>query len=187
MSQTQPSFSGFARYFKTEQRVGDRLPYDCLLDENTIRLRDGAMMRSLHIEGFAFETADTDEVNHRQVVRAQALRAIGSSRFVLYHHIIRRRVKVTQEAEAGDPVSNHIHNLWQNRLGQRTLFVNDLFLTIVRRPAKGKVGAAESIVRFLGAAWVMRLRPHSRHVICVNWRRLRTRFWPLWLPIIHVF
>jgi type IV secretion system protein VirB4 len=148
MSQTPPSFSGFARYFKTEQRVGDRLPYECLLDEHTVRLRDGALMRSLHIEGFAFETSDTEEVNHRQIVRAQALRAIGSSRFVLYHHIIRRRVHVTQDAEAGDPVSNHIHKLWQDRLGQRTLFVNDLFLTIVRRPAKGKVGAAESLVRF---------------------------------------
>jgi hypothetical protein len=78
--------SGFASWSKTEQRVGDRLPYDYLLDDRTVVLRDGALMQSIYLEGFAFETADTDEVNHRQIVRAAALRAVGSSRFVVYQH-----------------------------------------------------------------------------------------------------
>ncbi|MBW8880181.1 MAG: VirB4 family type IV secretion/conjugal transfer ATPase, partial [Asticcacaulis sp.] len=133
MAAAPKPLSGFASWFKTEQRVGDRLPYDRLLDDRTVVLRDGSLMQSIYLEGFAFETADTDEVNHRQIVRAAALRAIGSSRFVLYHHIIRRRVTVTMPAVYDDPVCGLIQQQWQERLKSRQLFVNDLFITVVRR------------------------------------------------------
>ena len=150
MADGPKGLSGFASWFQKEQRVGDRLPYDRLLDERTIQLRDGSLMQSIYLEGFAFETADTDEVNHRQIVRSAALRAIGSSRFVVYHHIIRRRVSVGLQATYDDPVCNLIQQKWQNKLASRQLFVNDLFLTIVRRSPKGKVGVAERIADLFG-------------------------------------
>ncbi len=146
----KPRLSGFASWFKNEQRVGDRLPYDRLLDDRTVVLRDGALMQSIYLEGFAFETADTEEVNHRQIVRAAALRAIGSSRFVLYHHIIRRRVSVGLQSSFDDPVCSLIDKKWQQKLSSRQLFVNDLFITIVRRNPKGKVGIAEGLANVLG-------------------------------------
>lgn len=150
MSAKPAPSQGFSRWFAKEQRAGDRLPYDRLYDDRTVVLRDGSLMQSIHLEGFAFETADTDEVNHRQIVRAAALRAIGSSRFVLYHHIIRRRVSVTQNAHYDDAICGLIHDKWQERLSSRQMFVNDLFLTVVRRNPKGKVGFAEGILRLLG-------------------------------------
>ena len=149
MAKTSAPFEGFARWFAKEARVGDRLPYDRLLDDRTVVLRDGALMQCMHIEGFAFETAPTDEVNHRQAIRNAALRAIGNSRFVLYHHIIRRRVSVGMSAHYDDPVAQWIHDRWQSQLADRSLFVNDLFLTIVRRTPKGKVGLADSLSDFI--------------------------------------
>src|SRR4051812_4678569 len=113
MADGPKGLSGFAGWSKKEQRVGDRLPYDRFLDERTIQIRDGSLMQSIYLEGFAFETADTDEVNHRQIVRSAALRAIGSSRFVVYHHIIRRRVSVGLQAIYDDPVCNLIQQTWQ--------------------------------------------------------------------------
>jgi type IV secretion system protein VirB4 len=145
-----PASPGFARLFGKEQRAGDRLPYDRLLDERTLVLRDGSLMQTIHLEGFAFETADTDEVNHRQIVRAAALRAIGSSRFVLYHHIVRRRVSVGLEAAFDDPVCELIQQKWRERLSSRQVFVNDLFITVVRRNPRGKVGFAESLAGLMG-------------------------------------
>ena len=141
---------GFASWAKKEARVGDRLPYDHFLDDRTIALRDGSLMQSIYLEGFAFETADTEEVNHRQIVRSAALRAIGSSRFVLYHHIIRRKVSVGLDASFDDPVCALIQEKWQQRLSSRQLFVNDLFITVVRRSPRGKVGFAEKIADIFG-------------------------------------
>ena len=141
---------GFAGWGKDEARAGDRLPYDHFLDDRTVVLRDGSLMQSIYLEGFAFETADTEEVNHRQIVRAAALRAIGSSRFVLYHHIIRRKVSVGLDASYDDPVCSSIQEKWQQRLSSRQLFVNDLFITVVRRNPRGKVGVAEKIADIFG-------------------------------------
>lgn len=140
----------FARWLKSEARAGDRLPYQRLLDDNTVVLRDGGLMQSIHLQGFAFETADTDDINHRQDVRNIALRAIGNSRFVIYHHIIRRRISAGLTARFDDPVAGLIDRVWQEKLSSRSLFVNDLFLTVVRRSPKGKVGLAEGLAGLIG-------------------------------------
>ncbi|MGA7714254.1 MAG: hypothetical protein WCA81_20340, partial [Rhizomicrobium sp.] len=113
-----------------------------MIDERTILLRDGSLMQSIQLDGFAFETADTDEVNHRQVLRNAAFRAIGNSRFVVYHHIIRRRVRVGFESHFENPAAALIDARWQERLSSKSLFVNDLFLTVVRRNPRGKAGIA---------------------------------------------
>ena len=136
-------WQGFAAWGKREQRAGDRLPYARHLDDHTIALRDGALMQCIHLEGFAFETADTDELNHRQTIRDVSLRAIGNSRFAVYHHVVRRRVSVGLDGAFADPVCADLNDRWQARLASRQLFVNDLFLTIFRRPPEGKVGWAE--------------------------------------------
>src|SRR3546814_5042003 len=72
------------------------------------------------------------------------LQAIGSSRFALYHHIIRRRVDVRLEGRFDDPFSAKLDAAWQRRQERRQLFVNDLYLTLVRRPLQGRVGLPDS-------------------------------------------
>lgn len=150
MTRGRSSSAGFAKWLKSEAKAGDRLPYDRLIGDETIQLRDGSLMQSIQLDGFAFETADTEEVNHRQVLRNAAFRAVGNSRFVVYHHIIRRRVRVGFDSSFDNPVADLIDARWQERLSSKTLFVNDLFLTVVRRNPKGKAGLAEKAAGLFG-------------------------------------
>ncbi|MFX6435505.1 hypothetical protein ABTG69_20185, partial [Acinetobacter baumannii] len=39
---------------------------------------------------------------------------------------------------------------WQAKLDQRQLYANELFLTVMRRPARGGAGLAEAVSRALG-------------------------------------
>ncbi|MFT3763382.1 MAG: VirB4 family type IV secretion/conjugal transfer ATPase [Pseudoxanthomonas sp.] len=152
MSKNAPrnaSPSDFARWLRREARSGDRLPYLRVVDGRSVQLRDGALMQCLQLSGFAFETADDDMLNHRQRARDAALRAIADSRYVVHHHLLRRRVQVATEGEFDDPVSAELDARWQAALGARRLFVNDLFVTVVRRPARGKAGLLD---RLLGRA-----------------------------------
>lgn len=137
------NWTGFAAWTAREQKAGDRLPYADLVGEHTVRLRDGSVLQGLHLSGFAFETADTPELNHRQAARDAALRAVASSRYVVHHHILRRRVKAGLEGDFTDPVCADLDARWRARLASRRLFVNDLFVTILRRPPKGKAGLVE--------------------------------------------
>jgi type IV secretion system protein VirB4 len=134
-----------------EAKAGDRLPYRALVDDNVVLLRDGSVMCSLLVPGISFETADADELNAHAAVREVLLRASLDARFVLYHHVVRRRVHVELAGGFEDPLAEHIDARWRERLGAGALFVNDQFVTLVRRPARGKAGWAEKLGRMLKA------------------------------------
>ncbi|HEX8055408.1 VirB4 family type IV secretion/conjugal transfer ATPase [Roseateles sp.] len=130
-----------------EALAGDRLPYRALVDGNVVLLRDGSVMCSLLVPGISFETADADELNAHAAVREVLLRASLDARFVLYHHVVRRRVHVELEGAFEDPLAAHIDARWRDRLGAGALYVNDQFVTLVRRPARGKAGWPERLGR----------------------------------------
>ena len=136
-----------------EQAAGARLPYARHLDDATVETRDGRLIQVLHLKGFPFETADTEELNYRKTVRETMLRGVANSRFALYHHIVRREVQPTMAGEvAGDGFAHSLDAAWRARLGTRKLYVNDLFLTLVRRPLGGRVGVLEDIFRLARGA-----------------------------------
>ena len=138
---------GAAAWSAKEARAGDRLPYLRLIDESTLLLRDGSVMTAIQVPGLLFETEDSEALNAHAATREVVLRSTLDARFVLYHHVIRRRVSVDLEAEFPDPISRHIDACWRDRLGSGQLFVNDQFITLIRRPARGKAGLVERVGR----------------------------------------
>lgn len=128
-----------------EASAGRHLPYARHIDARTIATRTGLLMQIIHLRGLLFETADTDELNYRKRMRDAMLQAIGSSRFALYHHLIRHRVDVTLDARFPDAFSQRLDAAWQAKLASRSLYVNDLYLTLIRRPLQGRVGLLDGI------------------------------------------
>ncbi|OYX62341.1 MAG: type VI secretion protein, partial [Sphingomonadales bacterium 32-64-17] len=138
---------GAAAWSAKEALAGDRLPYARLVDENTVLLRDGSLLMALQVPGLLFETEDSDALNAHAATREVMLRANLDARFVMYHHVIRRRVQVELEATFEDPLSAHIDRRWREKLSRGALFINDQFVTLVRRPARGKAGLAERMAK----------------------------------------
>ena len=123
-----------------EQPAGAHLPYARHVDDITIETRDGLLMQTIRLGGLLFETADADELNYRAELRDAMLQAIGTSRFAIYHHLIRRRAEIAPGGSFPDAFSERLDARWRERLEGRELFVNELFLTLVRRPLQGRVG-----------------------------------------------
>ena len=140
---------GAAAWGAKEAHAGERLPYARLLDEHTLLLRDGSLMSALQVPGLLFETEDTEALNAHAITREVMLRSTLDARFVLYHHVIRRRVSVELDARFDDPLAAHIDRRWREKLAGGALFVNDQFVTLVRRPARGKAGLAERVGKML--------------------------------------
>jgi type IV secretion system protein VirB4 len=138
---------GAAAWSAKEAHAGDRLPYARLVDENTILLRDGSLMTALQVPGLLFETEDSMTLNAHAATREVMLRSSLDARFVLYHHVVRRKVSVELAGQFDDPLSAHIDRRWRDKLAGGSLFVNDQFVTLVRRPARGKAGLAEKAAR----------------------------------------
>ncbi|BDI61752.1 VirB4 family type IV secretion/conjugal transfer ATPase [Qipengyuania nanhaisediminis] len=155
---------GPAGWSAKEARVGDRLPYDRLIDESTVLLRDGSVMSAIQVPGLLFETADTQTLNAHATTREVMLRSVLDARFILYHHVIRRRVEVALESEFPDPMSRHIDARWKERLANGSLFINDQFVTLVRRPARGKTGLPERAARFFSRRGRQEIEPDARDI-----------------------
>ena len=143
-------WTGPAAWGKKEARAGDRLPYATHLDDRTLQLRDGALMQAVAVAGMPFETETADQLNHMLGVREVLLRSALDGRFILYHHLIRRQVGVALAARFDSPFAAELDRHWRERLAAKQLFVNEQFLTLVRRPARGKAGWPERIARMLG-------------------------------------
>src|SRR5881398_106690 len=89
-----------------EQPSGKHLPFARHVDDHTIETRDGLLMQVIQVRGLLFETADSEEINYRKRLRDAALQAIGSSRYAIYHHIVRREAEVAIDANYGDDFSS---------------------------------------------------------------------------------
>lgn len=139
---------GPAAWSAKEALAGERLPYERLVDESTVLLRDGSVMTAIQVPGLLFETEDSDALNAHAATREVMLRSTLDARFVLYHHVIRRRVEVELNAEFKDPLARHIDQRWKERLAGGSLFINDQFVTLIRRPARGKAGLVERVGKF---------------------------------------
>lgn len=111
------------------------LPYVRHLDPATLLARDGQLLQFVHLQGIAYETADTEELNYRKNVRNTVIRSIATPRLSLYHHVLRRRVTPELEGRASAPFASALEHSWRKRLAERRLYANDLFITLVRRPA----------------------------------------------------
>ncbi len=102
-------------------------------------------MQTIRLGGLLFETADTDELNYRAGLRDAMLRTLGSSRFAVYHHVVRRRAEASLGPVTSDDFSARLDSQWQGKLADKQLFVNDLFITIIRRPLQGKIGVVDQL------------------------------------------
>lgn len=150
--QLLPPLTPASSTWAKEQAAGVHLPYARHVDDVTLRTRDGLLLQTIRLGGLLFETADTDELNYRAELRDAMLRSVGSSRFAIYHHVVRRRAEALLEADFPDAFSRKLDARWRERLATREMFINELFVTIVRRPMQGRVGVLDRIREFAGRA-----------------------------------
>ena len=148
--QLLPPLTRDPRVIAREAPAGAHLPYARHIDDATIETRDGLLVQTIRLGGLLFETAETGELNYRATLRDAMLRSLGSSRFAIYHHVVRRRAEVALDGDFADAFSQQLDQRWRDRLAGRQLYVNDLFLTIVRRPLQGRIGLAERLGRWFG-------------------------------------
>lgn len=139
----------FGKQAKLENSVGGFVPYTRHVNETTLKTKEGYLLKCIKIEGMPFETADEIDINQRKNVRATLLRGLSNSRFALYHHIIRREKNSDQDGFFEDDFCRALNVAYQDRLSGKRMFVNEQYITIVRRPAQGAFGLMADLSRTL--------------------------------------
>ena len=134
------------RAAKRETSAGVHLPYLAQVDDHTILTKNGMMMQTIRLGGLPFETIARADLDARAAVRDAMFQAIASSRFAVVHHVVRRAVVPEFAGRFDDPFSQSLDSKWSARLATRRLYVNDLYLTLIIRPLRGRAGWAERLL-----------------------------------------
>ena len=125
-----------------EHDVADFVPYTRHVDPATLATKNGELLQIVKLDGYPFETADDRTLDGLKETRNTLAIALASSRHILYHHLVRRRVAVALGG-AFSGFAADVDAAWQRRLRRTRLYVNDLYLTILRRPAPGLAGLVD--------------------------------------------
>jgi type IV secretion system protein VirB4 len=142
--QDQMSFGAVSR---RERPVSSHLPYLRHVDDFIVKSKSGLLMNFIKLEGFSFQTADWSSINVRMLGRNDLVRTVGNSRFALYSHIIRREIEPTIPSSFDNAFCRELDEHYHTVLSKRRMFVNDLYLTIIRRPLQGHAGTFEALMQ----------------------------------------
>jgi type IV secretion system protein VirB4 len=139
----------FGRVASRELPVARHVPYLRHLQDEVIKLEGGVLLTVLKLDGFSFETADQSELNVRLLARNDLIRTLGNSRFALCSHIIRREVSPSIPGSFDDPFCRELDERYRASLAGKRMFVNDLYLTLMRRNMQGHVGTFDVMMKRL--------------------------------------
>ena len=126
-----------------EASVARHVPFLRHVAEDMIKTKEGHFLMVVKIGGFCFQTADQAEIDMRLSSRNTVLRAMNDSRFALYSHIVRREVHPDIDGRFDNWFCAELDRRYMANQQHKRMFVNDLYMTILRRGFVGKVGMAE--------------------------------------------
>ena len=125
------------------------IPYRCHWNNNTLLTYKDELVRIVKIKGFAFETADDEEVDLKKNSRNNLLKAMSSGNFSLYFHTIRRKEKGFPDGDMPDNFSQKVNDEWGARHSDDKSFINEHYLTIIRGSEKSSIAAIENAIKSL--------------------------------------
>ena len=143
-----PSLLADLRYgpvVRREMGQAVHIPYLRHLDDQTILTKQGFLVSVLRLSGLCFQTLDQANINLRYINRNVNIRALGSSRFAIFGHVIRRAIEPGLEGAFENPFLAELDARYMASLQAKRMFVNEIYLTVIRRPMEGKIGAVDRV------------------------------------------
>jgi len=135
------------KYLNDELSASEFIPYKCHWNSNTILLKDDSLMRIIKIDGFSFETADDEDIDIKKQGRNNLLKGMASGNFALWFHTIRRKAKAFPSGEMSNIFTNKVNEQWKEKHSDERTFVNEHYITIIRKEDKSGLAALGSLAK----------------------------------------
>ena len=132
---------------QSETPLASFLPWSSLIDERTVRTRGGDYLRCWRLEGIAFETAGAKYIANCHESACNVIRALGGGHFVLWSHVVHRRVTEALSSPKAPPFAVNLDAQYQARILQQPMMTTELYVSLLYRPFTGRSARAFSRVR----------------------------------------
>ncbi|MES9903243.1 MAG: VirB4 family type IV secretion/conjugal transfer ATPase [Sedimenticola sp.] len=138
-----------AKEMRKEVSCSSHIPYSRHVTPTTIKTFDGVLIVVVRLEGFSFETADQSEVNRAQEKRNSLLYGMSMDRYALWTTMVRRREFRFPEGDFQAGFSKELNDGYKKKITEKDMFVNDLYLTIIRQRPSGKINKFADLLKML--------------------------------------
>lgn len=118
-----------------ENSVSEFIPYQAQINENTIKTQGGDYLQVIKLEGIAHESADLEDVNIWKEQLNLLLRNISSPQISLWTNIVRRENSIYPRGNFSENFDSNLNIKYSNYVTKEKMMVNELYLTIIYRPA----------------------------------------------------
>ena len=141
---------------QTEMGMSSFLPYVYMYNENTTMIQKECLMKTVQLDGYSFETADDEDIDVRKAIRNQLMRSMSSGSVGLYFHLLRRRQSIFSRdfgnVRCGIYFADFVQDVWRNKLFSSQNFVNELYVTVVRKTNKTGLAIIEYTLQKMRSA-----------------------------------
>ncbi|ETO91781.1 MAG: virB4 protein [Candidatus Xenolissoclinum pacificiensis L6] len=136
-----------------EYKTGGFVPYLYQIDENTIVTKKKELMQVVKLLGYAFETADDDDVDIHKHARNQLFKNMSGGSFSLYYHVVRSKDRNSSKDFFSKRIPNYfaerVNRAWYVKNSTGATFKNDIYLTVIRKSDAQGVAALLSLYQKL--------------------------------------
>jgi len=129
---------------RRELSAAERIPYSAHVTPFVVRTSFGDYLQAFRLGGAAFESADDAQLNNWHERLNILWRNIASPNVALWTHVVRRRAKISipehaksTQARRPNGFSCRLYARYGLRLGDETLMLNELYLSVLFRPMTG--------------------------------------------------
>jgi len=127
----------------TEFPASHFIPYLRHYNATTILTKNKELISIVKVLGFSFETADDVDLMSRKETRNNLFKGFASGQFALYFHTVRKKHEAYPEGSFTDPICKGIDDEWKHRHKKDYTFINEHYITIVRKFNKIEQGFAK--------------------------------------------
>jgi type IV secretion system protein VirB4 len=142
-----------AQVAATEMDMSSYVPYVRHVDETTVALASGALLRMWRVEGLPWESVDQLVLNRYAEALNNGLRSLSHERIALWTHIVRlRQPAIASEPTGTLPFVDELMGAYESRLAGERLYRNHLYVSLVVAPSLRSLGPASALRLFSGKA-----------------------------------
>ncbi|CAB3786328.1 VirB4 family type IV secretion/conjugal transfer ATPase [Paraburkholderia fynbosensis] len=120
--------------------LADFVPFSSHVTDHVIRTREGDYLRVWKIAGIAFEAADPGDILVRHEGFNQLVRSLPGGHVGLWSHRLRRRVTDHFATPYGNPFCQELATRYYASFAGYRMMANELYLTLVYRPHRTRLG-----------------------------------------------
>ena len=131
-----------AAALKREPLVSAQIPYSVHLTPTVIQTQSREYMTVLRFTGASFQSADDEQLNNWHTRMNGLLRSVASRNVSLWQHIVRRPENTYPAGEFEPGFAHDLNAKYAARVSGERLMINELFVTVIYRPAPSRFGKA---------------------------------------------